>query len=278
MRYYTIVDLDYKLSVSVSTNQQLVNRPVQQYTTNRPSLSESLYQNNENLYQIPTTVVNSRRTTRRTTYRPITQKPTAAPPSYETECGRPKIFGVQSLVVNGNSFTRGEWPWIAALIFKEQFTCGGTLVSQNHIISAAHCFHDKQAEKINIKLLYFFLGGHNLLKPESVKRKLSAIIIHPDWKTDSNNYDSDIAIAILSASVQYTDYIIPACIYPARKDNSDIVRSFGSLVGWGTTQDGTTSEEDPKSLNIEVVSDAECLRSHQVFSVITSNKTFCAGT
>jgi hypothetical protein len=125
--------------------------------------------------------------------------------------------------------------------------------------------------------MYFLLGGHNLHNSDAQKRTLSSFLTHPSWDPSSNSYDADIAIAILSTPIEYTDYILPACIYPPQSNDIDIIGKFGRIVGWGITESGVTSEEDPKALNILVVSDSECLRSNPVYAAITSNRTFCAG-
>lgn len=43
-------------------------------------------------------------------------------------------------IVGGQPADKGEWPWMAALLrdSDDQY-CGGVLVTDQHILSAAHC-------------------------------------------------------------------------------------------------------------------------------------------
>ena len=42
-------------------------------------------------------------------------------------------------VVNGWPADKYEWPWIAALLNNGRQFCGGSLITQKHILTAAHC-------------------------------------------------------------------------------------------------------------------------------------------
>ena len=48
-----------------------------------------------------------------------------------------------NFVVNGNSSTRGRWPWQVSLQKTNGYfwyhTCGATLIHQQFIMTAAHC-------------------------------------------------------------------------------------------------------------------------------------------
>lgn len=68
-------------------------------------------------------------------YRPPQSSPSYRPPFGQNtgvntnsieECGKIQAGGV-SLVVHGNSYRRGDWPWLTALFYQNSFICGGTL-------------------------------------------------------------------------------------------------------------------------------------------------------
>jgi len=79
-----------------------------------------------------------------TTTTTTTPAPTAAPtsPSPSRECGvNAKRF--QTRIVGGRPADPDEWPWLAALVHKSgrgsgQY-CGATLISDTHVLTAAHC-------------------------------------------------------------------------------------------------------------------------------------------
>ena len=58
----------------------------------------------------------------------------------EEEEARRRIDGEHDLkVVNGWPADKGEWPWITALLNNGRQFCGGSLIDDRHILTAAHC-------------------------------------------------------------------------------------------------------------------------------------------
>lgn len=57
-------------------------------------------------------------------------------------CGVPKHK--TGLIVNGQSFSRGDYPWIVALVYTTtsppSFFCGGTIISSTFVISGKRKF------------------------------------------------------------------------------------------------------------------------------------------
>lgn len=47
----------------------------------------------------------------------------------------------ESRVVGGKPSQPAAWPWTVAIYRDGMFHCGGVILTQNWIISAAHCFH-----------------------------------------------------------------------------------------------------------------------------------------
>ena len=52
-------------------------------------------------------------------------------------CGNPAIQGIR--VIAGKTAVRGSWPWQILLSFNNFPMCGGSLISPNWVVTAAHC-------------------------------------------------------------------------------------------------------------------------------------------
>lgn len=76
----------------------------------------------------------------------------------ETFCG--KTVAKESRIVGGSAATLGQFPWQAQVWTKKfeneppEFTCGGTLVSDELIITAAHCIPYTSPERSGLILVF----------------------------------------------------------------------------------------------------------------------------
>lgn len=130
-------------------------------------------------------------------------------------CGKPMY--TSGLVIGGDKVTRGEWPYVAALFYTQQqkFFCAGTLITKEHVVTAAHCLQNKHESNIlEPHELVVYLGKHSLnstFERGSVPAYVSRIFLHPNWNKDTERFDNDIAILVLDQSIKETNYIMPAC-------------------------------------------------------------------
>ncbi|XP_067250831.1 chymotrypsin-like elastase family member 2A isoform X1 [Chanodichthys erythropterus] len=124
-------------------------------------------------------------------------------------CGLPTYPPVLTRVVGGKDARSHSWPWQISLQYRSgsgwYHTCGGSLISNEWVLTAAHCISSGRSYRV-------YLGKHYMMENESgsVAISPSKIIIHKGW--DSNTLRNDIALIKLQSPVTQSDTIMPACL------------------------------------------------------------------
>merc|ERR1711953_1437865 len=220
-------------------------------------------------------------TPRPTTQRPTTQRPTtqttAAP--QQDNCGT----NANNRIVGGTESRQGDWPWAVVLGTKNTFSnrfsvqCGGTLLDQTTVLTAAHCFD--QAGGPNVVRL----GDHDINTSsdgaQAVDVTIRRIIQHPGW--DSNSLENDICILKLSQPIQYSRDIRRACLptqYRGQDLPSVLARPQPIVVGWGSTSTGTGPTNRLRQAPVQMVTQQQCAQAYRQVSRVTIGATkLCAG-
>ncbi|KAL1395370.1 hypothetical protein pipiens_011307 [Culex pipiens pipiens] len=132
-------------------------------------------------------------------------------------CGVPRIKH-QALIVRGSPTQPGEWPWHAGVYHRSgrnsQYACGGTLISAEFVVTAAHCMLDEGTSyRLTRKRLFVRLGVHNLDRIDSgAMQQFTIADIHMFGNFSRDNLHNDIALLELGEMVRMTDYVVPACV------------------------------------------------------------------
>ncbi|XP_074053872.1 prostasin-like isoform X2 [Macrotis lagotis] len=64
-------------------------------------------------------------------------RPSCSAPHRPTECGQPFPEGK---ILGGQDALEGKWPWQVSLSFRRFHVCGGSILSNYWVLTAAHCF------------------------------------------------------------------------------------------------------------------------------------------
>ncbi|KAK2723383.1 hypothetical protein QYM36_001897, partial [Artemia franciscana] len=77
-----------------------------------------------------------------------------------------------------------EYPWMAALMDRYGHFCGGSLIHNRHILTAARCVLNKTSTFPPKRELYVRLGEYDFLDKTRKERNIlvERIIIHEDYK------------------------------------------------------------------------------------------------
>uniref|UniRef100_A0A3Q1K594 Peptidase S1 domain-containing protein n=1 Tax=Anabas testudineus TaxID=64144 RepID=A0A3Q1K594_ANATE len=167
-------------------------------------------------------------------------------------------------IVGGEDAPPGHWPWQVSLQIAGGHFCGGSLISKQWVMSAAHCVSGTNPEGWTV-----VLGRQNQQdsSPNEVSTSVAEIVLHPNY--DSSINDNDIALLRLATPVQFTDHIRPVCLAA-----SGSVFNNGT-VSWVT---GWVSLPFPQALQeveVPVVGNRQCNCLYGVFTV--TDNMICAG-
>ncbi|XP_049539050.1 phenoloxidase-activating factor 2-like [Anopheles darlingi] len=208
---------------------------------------------------------------------------TSIPPYDERECGHRNINGIiPDNVRNEHGEAEfGEFPWMAAIYrrttdLKLEYLCGGTLIEVGAVLTTASCIQRHRGQK---HLLEVRLGEWDMSHEDepipSIDVGVQAIHIHREYATNKVN---DIAIIILSDTIELTHTVGVACLPDASVDSYDFV-----AAGWGEVPkhiDPTElSQTVLKKDNLPVIDHKTCeqkLRSLQSPRYSLHNGRICA--
>ncbi|NXU35937.1 ENTK Enteropeptidase, partial [Drymodes brunneopygia] len=147
-----------------------------------------------------------------------------------TTCGKHLVAQNNGTrIVGGSDARREAWPWIVSLHFNFQPICGASLVSDEWLVTAAHCVYGRQLKPSRWRAVLGLYAQSDLTQSSTEARNIDRIIINPHYMKQTK--DSDIALMHLQHKVQYTDYIQPICL--PEKNQQFLPGINCSIAGWG---------------------------------------------
>ncbi|XP_077647017.1 uncharacterized protein LOC110478744 [Lonchura striata] len=196
----------------------------------------------------------------------ITTESPTPPPDNRTSGKTPYV---DTRIVGGDECLPGQCPWQAVLLNEEgEEFCGGTILNENFILTAAHCINQTK----EIKVVVGEVDREKKEQSESM-HTVDKIIVHS--KFDAETYDNDIALLKLKEPVRFSEYVIPACLPKADFANEVLMKQkSGRVSGFGREYDGGPLPKKLKVLALPFVNRTTCKQST---SFVVTENMFCAG-
>ncbi|XP_021694285.1 venom serine protease [Aedes aegypti] len=190
-------------------------------------------------------------------------------------CGRTN----SGRIVSGSETTVNKYPWMAAIVDGAKQICGGALITDRHVVTAAHCIVN------NPELLKVVLLAHDWSKnePQRIISRLEWVAKHPEYKIDKYYIKFDVAVLKLATVLEMNDKLRPICMPdPAVPDKTYDV---GTALGWGKTIEDGSLSKTLREVDLNILTNTDCKTKYYSPNLITDdmvcayavNKGVCTG-
>ncbi|XP_050356530.1 phenoloxidase-activating enzyme-like [Nymphalis io] len=204
----------------------------------------------------------------------------------DSSSGNKIIYGVPTSI--------DQYPWLAMIEYTREYLCGGSLISSEYVITAAHCLlttakKSRGAKSVRLGEYNTTNNGPDCIEVEgdgvdcttgAISIPIAETIVHPEYNTEKIVVEAnDIALIKLEKMAPYNDFIRPICL-----PTSDVTLSPPKqdmryyVAGWGAVDERHATSEIKLHSDLLYVDQTSCreLYSRKGISIVW-NKQLCAG-
>ncbi|XP_036082382.1 transmembrane protease serine 11D, partial [Rousettus aegyptiacus] len=169
---------------------------------------------------------------------------------FTQECGaRQDLMTLsEERVIGGTKAENGDWPWQVSLQLNYIHHCGGILISNKWILTAAHCF-----KSYTDPHTWTATFGISTTFPTQ-RIRVKTILVHKNY--NSATHENDIAAVQLDRGVVFTKNIHRVCLPEATQNISP--GSTAYVTGWGSQTNGGNTVQDLQQGRVNIISNSEC--------------------
>ncbi|GBP45794.1 Modular serine protease [Eumeta japonica] len=204
------------------------------------------------------------------------------------DCGKIVPSGT-TLVVEGKYTEKLEVPWHVGVYSKKKNpymnVCGGSIITNSHVLSAAHCFW--REENGTTRASDYAIAGGKLYREwndprdqNAQKREIEDIKVHTRYRGAAAMYANDIALVLLATPFVYDLYVRPVCLdFDMDFEQTQLVPdNLGFLAGWGRMRNDVDDTLVLKLVEVQYKNTSTCLEEAEApyRRFITTDK-ICVG-
>ncbi|XP_003689752.1 trypsin-7-like [Apis florea] len=169
-------------------------------------------------------------------------------------------------IVGGQPASINEHPYQVSLRFHNRHVCGGSIISELWIVTAAHCVQSFFVRSVSIKV-----GTSDLTDTNATVINAAEIIIHERYERKSSDFD--IALIKLRKPLVYNSRVEPILLAPIA--DHYMAGSKAVVTGWGALRSNGPLSTKLRKVQIPLVSNVQCSRLYMNRRI--TPRMICAG-
>jgi transmembrane protease serine 9 len=182
-----------------------------------------------------------------------------------------RSLSVEPRIIGGTAAAVGAYPWQVSIGLVNVppsvgHFCGGSIIDQYWIITAAHCVDGTTAPN-SIQIVY----GTNFLSQDAKIVQVQQIKINEKW--DRSRWDWDVALLRTAQRLEQPGINL---VQSPAASTLVPVGVLAIVSGWGVTQEGGTISDVLQQVGVQVTSNEVC-NSPTAYAGAITERMLCAG-
>ncbi|XP_060872108.1 uncharacterized protein LOC132946242 [Metopolophium dirhodum] len=208
------------------------------------------------------------------------------------KCGKINTIN-NGMIMGGGTASNGTAPWnVGVYQFNKTISndydliCGGSIISPNLVVSAAHCFWEKGmlSHKISVNDGQYKIAvgkySRNITKIDNEFTKImnvESVHLNENYRGYSWFHADDISIVVLQNTISFNILVLPCCV-DWFGINTIPNGEKGMIVGWGKTEKGIASPILLEA-SLPYIDHRTCWEMYKNgFELYVTKDKFCAGS